>query len=147
MLISGTNLRELTGALMLVNKRYSGNVTTTNGFNRTSEKGSRYRFALRAVSSRGPGARRAASGRRTVAVCYHVFRDFMKHILFFNPNARIKTAMNVYRGADDFLAKYEAVADNNCGSAFNPVCYGDTCECEHSELAHDIYHLRATGQF
>ena len=87
-------------------------------------------WTLRVQDSRGPGAHRAASGRRTCSACWHAHFDVMQAIFLLNPDAKIVTAMARYDGIEDFLAKYRATGDWQVGSRMQPASYGDLCECE-----------------
>lgn len=87
------------------------------------------RFRLRVDSSRGPGARRSSSGRRTVAACWHVHRDVFGIIFGRLPQARITTAMADYKGAQGFRDGFLPTFDANVGNAFQHVRFGALCEC------------------
>jgi hypothetical protein len=65
--------------------------------------------------------------RRVAAVCWHGHRDFMRALFASCPDARLKTALADYRGADDFEAKY--LDTFGTGNAYN-VAYGQACVCE-----------------
>jgi hypothetical protein len=64
--------------------------------------------------------------RRVSAVCWHGHRDFMLAVFAVNPDARIKTALADYRGADDFERKYRATFGE--GNHWN-LSYGQACVC------------------
>lgn len=91
--------------------------------------GNRYRLKVNANDSRGPGARRSASGRRGPYACWHGFRDVIAAIFLVDPDARIATGLTVYRGAENFLQTYPATGDRNVGSMINPVTMPDLCDC------------------
>jgi hypothetical protein len=65
--------------------------------------------------------------RRVAAVCWHGHRDFMRALFASCPDARLKTALADYRGAEDFEAKYLDTFGE--GNAYN-LAYGQACVCE-----------------
>lgn len=86
-------------------------------------------FTLTVHKSSGPGARRGERGRRIAAACWHAHRDVMVAIFTEYPDARIKTHQADYRGAEDFVAKFEATGNVNIGSQMFPLYYVEACEC------------------
>lgn len=128
-----TDYANVVFALAAVSQAYKGNVTVDESSHSGAaikKEGRAWRVKLRAVSSRGPGAKRAASGRRTVAVCWHVHREFMRAIYKGDSGARIQTALADYRDAQDFEQKHGETANKNIGSQFAPCAYVDACECD-----------------
>lgn len=77
-----------------------------------------------------PGARLSWNGRRIKASCWHAYRDVMYEVFKINPNARVATALAIYRGLEGFEANYPQTADQNIGSVFSPAYMPDLCECE-----------------
>lgn len=86
-------------------------------------------FVLRVRLSKGPGARRSGSGRRTVAACWHAHRDVMMDIFAAAPDARLTSALADYRGAADFAASFPATGHHNVGSMMEPAAIANCCEC------------------
>ena len=90
-------------------------------------------FALRMAVPTSSGItryrKRGFSGKWTFAVCYHGHKKFMEQLFRHNPQAIIRTCKAAYLGLDSFLEKAPAVAHENVGSQFNPISYGDACEC------------------
>lgn len=131
MLITGLTDSQLTTAKNIADSKYGGNIM----MELTRLSNTRYRVKLRAVSSKVNGARRSWSGRRSIALCWHAFRDFMVECFNINPNARIQTSMETYRGVDDFRDKYISTARTNIGSQAQPAFMPYLCECQQSLAA------------
>ncbi len=83
--------------------------------------------------SKGPGARRSASGRRGPYACWHAYRDMLRAIFAEAPNARVKTGMARYEGSEGFEDTYPHTANINIGSMFAPAYMPELCECDDSE--------------
>lgn len=66
------------------------------------------------------------NSRRIAAVCWHGHREFMRAIFKRNLEARIKTALADYRGAEDFEQKFEATFGQ--GNEYH-LSYGQSCDC------------------
>lgn len=64
--------------------------------------------------------------RKVAAVCWHGHRDFMRALFETAPEARLKTALADYRGADDFEAKF--LGTRGTGNGWN-VSYEQACGC------------------
>lgn len=103
-------------ALAMVQPKYVNNLKIME----TWTKGKRMRFVLRAHNSREHGARLSASGRHTPSVSWEAHRDFMRAVFEQDANARIETGLAIYRGSDDFEAKYLATGHKNIGSQMHP---------------------------
>lgn len=88
--------------------------------------------------------RRSHQGRRIAAVCWHGHYAFMAAIFAADPDAELRTGIPdpdagrtpagamrtmIYRGAAGFAAKAPGTADRNIGSEFEPMTYGDACDC------------------
>jgi len=86
-------------------------------------------FTLRVASSKDDGAKVSASGRRSVALCWHGHRDVMQAIFDAHPDAILVTAMARYEGAEGFDDTYPATGDQNIGSMMQPLSYRDACNC------------------
>lgn len=107
-----------------INARYNGNIRVDQ-----YQSADPRRFTLRVLDSRGTGARRAASGRRIPCACWHVHRDFLAGIFRRYPNAAVRTALAVYKGADSFERQYRDTASHNVGSEYRPSHIGANCDC------------------
>jgi hypothetical protein len=68
-------------------------------------------------------------GRRVHAVCWHGFRDFFRACFRSAPNAVFYTALDTWRGSEDFESRYAASGHKNAGSKFSPVMWAEACEC------------------
>ena len=84
------------------------------------------RFTLDVASSFAPGARTSASGRHMPKASWQAHRDVISAIFDADPEAVLQTALATYKGRDDFLARFEATGDTNCGSQMHPVAIRDT---------------------
>lgn len=74
------------------------------------------------------------SGRKVAAVCWHGHRDFMRALYRLAPDARIKTALADYHGAEDFERQFRSTY--GVGNGWN-ISYGQACGCvaNHVEVA------------
>jgi len=104
----------------------SGYVSTANGYG--------FRGRIIAVSSKGEGARRSASGRRGPWACWHAYGRVMREVMRTYPHAVITSAFARYEGEANFLTKYPRTADYNIGSRAFPVCAADVCDCDSDDL-------------
>lgn len=98
-------------------------------FLRNNENTNALSFTLRVRDSKGVGARRSWSGRRTVSACWHAHRDVMKNIFEINEHANLYTAMAHYKGKESFYELYPATGWANCGSQMQPACAEELCDC------------------
>lgn len=112
-------------ALDTANESFSDNLKFGYAPEQTGVKVIKVRCTLRVKDSKGEGARMSASGRRTVAATYDAHYAFMEAIMMINPQARISTAMEDYRGIGEFYAKAPRVANIKVGSQAWPVPFGD----------------------
>ena len=130
MKIKGPTVDDLIAAVSIVSReQYDGNIT----FNRYPEKvGNFTHFTLRVINSRGPGAKVSASGRRSVALCWHGHRDVMIKLFKTHPNALLVTALARYDGVTGFEREYPDTAYQNIGSIAQPLAFEDACRCESS---------------
>lgn len=113
--LTATQVQE---ALDTANESFSGNLKFGYTPEQTGVKVIKVRCTLRVKDSGGDGARMSASGRRTVAATYDAHYAFMEAIMMINPEARISTAMEDYRGIGEFYAKAPSVAGitvQHCG--------------------------------
>ena len=70
-----------------------------------------------------------ANGRRCHAVCWHGFRDFFRACFALAPEATFRTAMDTWKGRDDFEARFAASGHRNVGSQSAPMCAAEACVC------------------
>lgn len=102
-------------------ERYSGNVELRD----ISAPGpTRVRFTLRTRFSDGPGARRAASGRRTIGTDWEAHREIMARMFELWPDMHLHTALIDYRGKRDFELKFPLTYHKNVGSLARPAKFG-----------------------
>jgi hypothetical protein len=69
-------------------------------------------------------------GRRVAAVCWHGHRDFLRALFRLCPDAVVRTAIAVYRGAEGFEETFPATAHRNIGSAYMPCTMAEACLCD-----------------
>lgn len=111
---------QLYSALQTVNENYNGNIQ----FRRLDQQSANRRmFTLRVEDSSGAGARRAASGRRTVSACWHVHGEFFEALLKQDENIFIRSNG---RRIDKHGGNWEEI---NIGSEFMPVYMSTLCDC------------------
>lgn len=108
-------------------RSYGGHVTVHPDSRDTTRDSCRARVDV--ASSRGPGARRARSGRRLRAACWHAYRDVLAELFDRYPDATVRTALATYRGNDGFHRDYPATGDVNIGSRMDPVTMPELCDC------------------
>ena len=127
MIITGITTTDFEDIVRNVSSGYSDNVIVNN-LEQLSKN--RITATIRVKDSKGPGAHRGPSGRRTIGCCWHVHYDIMDDIFGLNEDARIQTAMATYRGVNDFTNKADEVGEINVGSRVNPISFIDTCDCD-----------------
>ena len=125
MLAYGITETDLRNAAERASKLYDGNII----IDIRVTTGRAIRFGLRVKSSKGDGAHRSASGRRTVSACWHAHAEFFRQLFEAFPDARVKSAMADYRGRTAFLSQYEFTGMRNIGSAHHPAQAREACEC------------------
>lgn len=76
-----------------------------------------------------------ATVRKVHAVCWHGFRDFFRACYALAPAARFKTAMDDWKNAEDFEARFASSGHRNIGSQTCPVMAAEACECPDSGYA------------
>lgn len=65
------------------------------------------------------------------AVCWHGHRDFFRALYRLAPKAIVRTAMAVYRNADNFEDQFEATRyAGGDRMGFHMTPYADACTCE-----------------
>lgn len=111
---------EMQAALQAVNRLYNDNVC----FNRFERKGKHIHFTLRVHSSKGKGAKRGFSGKRTVAACWHVWGDFMEKALEIKPDARFHSSRTGWIDVNG-----GNWVDFSVGSIMQPMMMSECCEC------------------
>lgn len=73
--------------------------------------------------------------RRVNAVCWHGFRDFFRACFRRQPDAIFRTAMDTWKGSDDFEMRYRHSGAKNIGSPIHQVCAAEACRCPESGTA------------
>ena len=119
--------------MMETNLDYPGNVRFKNGPDAINKKGTGHRLTLTVNRSAGPGGRRSNTGRKIAAACWHVHREFMRHLYRIAPDAVIITAFARYEDAEGFENEFEDTGDRNIGSAFEPQSMRTACECSEND--------------
>lgn len=75
-------------------------------------------------------------GRRIAAVCWHGFRDYFRAAFALEPEAQFQTALDTWKGAEDFEARFRASGEKNAGSQMYPVRACEVCVCPDSGNAY-----------
>lgn len=130
MLIRNVSQSQVTAIVAQVSAQYGDNITTHQDMHEDGVRVKRVTGRIRAESSRGPGARKSWSGRRTVSACWHAHRDFYRALFAAYPNATVKTMLANYT-SQNFEDTYRATGNQNIGSLFAPAYMPELCECEH----------------
>lgn len=130
MLVSGVTVDSFVSVVEMISRtRYAGNVKLVYTPSPLNAAGTRFRVALRAESSRNAGARRTTAGRRSVAACWHVFRNVYAELFRLHPDAVVRTSMATYKGAAGFESNYPATAYQNIGTQLYPATMLSLCDC------------------
>lgn len=66
---------------------------------------------------------------RVHAVCWHGFRDYFRACFALAPGAIFRTAVDTWRGSEDFESRYRNSAGRNIGSQMAPRAMADACRC------------------
>ncbi len=97
----------------------------------TSGKDGNFRGRIVPETSFSPGARRAASGMRLKAACWHAHRDVLANLFAIYPGALVRTSMATYNGAEGFAREFPETAHANIGSAYRPATMPELCDCDY----------------
>ncbi len=143
MIIRNATATQLYKAVRATAEDYERNVRFKNGPDPVNQKGTGHRLTLTVHSSSKPGGRRSHSGRKVAAACWHVHRDFMRHLYRLAPEAVIQSALATYRGAEDFEQTFEETGDRNMGSAFQPCAVRNACKCTDDDDKRDKAEMAA----
>jgi hypothetical protein len=75
------------------------------------------------------------STRRVHAVCWHGFRDYFRACFSVAPEATFRTAVDVWRGREDFEERYRASGHRVVGAPIAPYKACEVCVCPDSGIA------------
>lgn len=92
-------------------------------------------ISLWAVDHRGKGARRSPSGRRLHNACWHVHRDVLRELFSHYPQAKIRTGLITYVGAEGFERDYPATGNQMTWAGGTSRRFMDLCDCETDQAA------------
>lgn len=129
MLIRNVTREQFEAVVAQVSAQYGDNITTHQDMHQMGSRVIRVQGRIRAESSRGPGARRSWSGRRTVSACWHAHRDVFRALFAAYPDATVQTTMARYT-AENFEDVYPRTAYVNVGSMAAPANMPNLCECD-----------------
>jgi hypothetical protein len=132
MQISGIDLAAFSRIVATVSAKYGDNIVVRDTARDLTIIKPRCSASVRAVSSRGEGARLSRSYRHMPAACWHVYRDILIGIFDVNPDTVVRTLLTEYRGKSGFESNYPPTARQNIGSEFMPVTMPELCECSYS---------------
>jgi len=107
----------LESALHHINAEYKDNIIFQNKPEKTSHG---IKATLRVRDSHAYGARTSWQGRHGPYASWEAHRDFIRALFKLVPNASVKTGMALYRGNEDFEAKFQETASKNVGSQIQP---------------------------
>lgn len=113
--------RKMTRFRVKVNPRVTDEMRTPYGNRKKGEAGDA-KYQRTGVST----------GHRVHAVCWHGFRDFFRACFERAPEAKFKTAMDTWNGAEDFEARYRESGMRNVGSQMMPMSAAEACSCPES---------------
>ena len=122
MLIKGAYGHEICKALEETNKIYQNNIEfgRFEYLGQTRDGRDKWRVRLRVKDSKGPGARRGMTGRRTVAACWHVHGVFFDHL---PEGVEIEAAGRRFHAGDRWQ-------DIQVGSILYPCWMSELCDCD-----------------
>ncbi len=120
-MLTNASIEVLQQVLQKVNEEFKGNVE----FKRLQQKGKRVQFTLKVKNSKGPGAKKGRSGRRTISACWHVHGRFIDTLFELAPDNVYVISMNKKYTKETW--RWE---DFNQGSIIYPVYASELCECE-----------------
>lgn len=126
--IRGVTFDRMQSIVRTVSADYAGNIKLHADAKPLGKSGFRGRITTH--TSDGPGTRRSWSGMRGRWACWHAYRDVMMEVFEENPDATIVTALETYRGRDDFMSKYPATKYKNIGSMMSPAYMPELCDCD-----------------
>ena len=126
MVIKGVSRGDLDAALEHVNAQYGGNVAfkRIERIGRTRDGAEKWRVTLKTLSSRGPGSRVSASGRRTPAACWHVHGEFFDAL---PDGVVVESTLGTYRPGGYWQ-------DRNIGSRMHAFMFSEACDCWKEEV-------------
>jgi hypothetical protein len=117
-----TSLENVQRAVETINERYDGNIRFELTRVQYGRKVDTVIGVLRVNDSKGKGARRSHSGRRTVSACLHAHGHFFDALPHGTP---ISTA-----NATLTAGQYWHNIDPQVGSLYNPVWMSELCDCD-----------------
>lgn len=82
--------------------------------------------------SSSPFVTKSGEPRKVSAICWHGYRDFMRAVFNYHPDARIQTGKADYCGAQDFEDKHRDTGYINIGSMMYSMTMVDACSCKNS---------------
>jgi hypothetical protein len=116
-----TSLENVQQAIETINERYDGNVRFELTRIEYGRKVDTVIGVLRVNDSKGKGARRSHSGRRTTSACLHAHGYFFDALPEGTP---ISTANATLTAGQDW-----GNIDPQVGSLYNPVYMSELCDC------------------
>ncbi len=125
-MVTGISFEQFNKALDHINNDYDGNIQVKDY---SIKSGNRFSVSTRVRDTSGKGSRRAASGRKTMSLCWHGHRDLYRAIFSMNESARIKTMLANYKGKENFEETYPETKNINVGSVFMPAYANELCDC------------------
>lgn len=128
MIISGISRTELFAVVEKLNAPalYDGNVNVEN-CEVKNQRGDRLSVKFGTNDSKRHGSRRSWSGRHGKWLCWHGFRDVVRGVMEVNPDAVVRTGLEVYRGKQGFEGSYVATGGRNAGSMVQPAYLPEMC--------------------
>lgn len=128
--IKGLTLDQFTAIVRHVSEaNYSGNLSVDRNAHDGSSPTIRCTARLTAKSGES-GSRTTGSGRRGPYACWHAYRDVLVMLFEAHPDAKVKTALAVYDGAEGFRRDYPETKFHNAGSRMQPRSIADLCDCD-----------------
>jgi hypothetical protein len=140
-IVRGIEEQDLRAALEVVNYAYRGNLRFREEPEPETASRQGWRLRLGVRDPDGPGRRRRVprswwdpswweqKAKHACSACYHAHRDFLYAVFERAPQARVVATLAVYEGLRDFESTHRRVSELNVGSFFEPVRFGDCCDC------------------
>jgi len=76
-----------------------------------------------------------SAGRRVNAVCWHGFRDYFRAVFAQESTAVFRTALDTWRGSEDFEKRFPESGSKQIGPPIAPVLIVDACRCQDRGIA------------
>lgn len=106
-----------------------------------NKRGDAWRVRFRVKSARRPGSRVSLRNmyldrkpKRIASACWHAHRDIFRAMFEINPETKIRTVLEHYKGEDHFEDAFPATAYAGGWNVIHGI--GEACNCDEGEYPH-----------